>query len=63
MGVERGMVPPLDERDALRTEEARLKGEVASLQRRLEQQQAEVDAVRRLNRELVRENNRLRSTE
>lgn len=60
VSIDRGLIPPTDERDALRAETTRLSNELDLLQHRLDDQATEVAAVRRMNRDLVRENNRLR---
>lgn len=59
VSVERGLAPPADERDDLLADLAHLRSQLTLLRHRLSDQDAELAAVRRLNRDLVRENTRL----
>jgi chromosome segregation ATPase len=60
VSIERGLVPPRDQADEQRQQLEQLTATITALQTRLEHSAQEIEAVRRLNRDLVRENTRLR---
>jgi len=59
---ERGLVAPQDEVHELRARVAQLQATVSALETRVTRADRDVEAVRKLNRDLVRENTRLRDS-
>ena len=59
VAAERGLVPPQGDAPVLRTRVAQLEAIVQTLETRLARGDRDVEAVRKLNRDLVRENTRL----